>query len=67
MNLTSIHKNMGLIPGPILWVKDMALLWLWRELAAAALIWPLAWERSYVAGAALKKKKKKKEHIYSYV
>ena len=35
---------------------DLALLWLWSRLAAAAPIWPLAWELPYVAGAALKKK-----------
>ena len=28
------------------------LLWLWCRLAAAALIWPLAWELPYGAGAA---------------
>ena len=32
---------------------DPMLPWLWRRLAAAALIQPLAWELSYVAGAAL--------------
>jgi len=36
---------------------DMALLWLWCRLAAAALIQPLAWEPPYAAGVALKKKK----------
>ena len=36
-------------------------MWLWRRLAAVALIWPLAWELPYVADAALKKKKKNKE------
>ena len=29
-------------------------LWFWHKLAAAALIWPLAWELPYAAGAALK-------------
>ena len=38
----------------------LALLWLWQRAAAAAPIWPLAWELQYVAGAALKRKKKKK-------
>ena len=32
-------------------------LWLWRRLAAAALIGPLAWELPYAAGATLKRKK----------
>ena len=45
---------------------DLALLWLWRRLAAIAqIIRPLAWEPPYAAGAALKKKterpKRKKE------
>ena len=38
---------------------DLALLWLWCRLAAAALIEPLVWELSYAAGAALIKKDKK--------
>ena len=28
-NPTYIHEDMGLIPGLTLWVKDLALLWLW--------------------------------------
>ena len=36
------------------------LLWLWCRLTAGVWIRPLAWELSYVAGAALKSKKKKK-------
>ena len=38
--------------------SDPALLWLWRRLAAAAPILPLAWEFPYAAGAALKSQKK---------
>ena len=37
------------------------MLWLWRRLAAAALIRPLAWEPPYAMGVALKGKKKKKK------
>ena len=33
---------------------DLALLWLWLRPKALVLIRPLAWELSYVAGAALK-------------
>ena len=39
---------------------DLALLWLWRKLAAVALIRPLAWEPPYAIGAALKRQKTKK-------
>ena len=37
--------------------SDLALLWLWCRLAAAALICPLAWELPYVVGSALKRQK----------
>ena len=37
--------------------SDLVLLWLWRRLAAVALIRPLAWEPLYAAGMALKSKK----------
>ena len=39
--------------------SDLALLWLWHRLAAAALIWPQTWELPYVMGAAIKNKNKK--------
>ena len=35
------------------------MLWVWRRLAAIALIPPLAWKLPYAMGAELKKKKKK--------
>ena len=41
----------------------LAVLWLCRRQAAAALIGPLAQELPYVAGAAVKKKKKRKMKI----
>ena len=37
------------------------LLWLWRRLAATALIGPLAWEPPYASGTVLKRKEKKKK------
>ena len=40
--------------------SDLALLWLWYGLAAAAPIGSLAWDLPYVTGEALKAKKEKK-------
>ena len=37
------------------------LVWLWRRLAATALIRPLAWEPPYASGAALKRRQKEKK------
>ena len=39
--------------------QNLALLSLWRRLAAAAQVPPLAWDPPYVVGAALKRKKEK--------
>ena len=49
-----------MIPDLTQWVKDLALLWLWHRWAAAAPVWPLAWELLYAAGVALKRKRIKK-------
>ena len=37
--------------------SDLALLWLWRRLAATGPIRPLAWEPSYAVGVVLKRQK----------
>ena len=58
INPASIHEAASLTPGLAQWVKDLAFLWQWCRLAAAASIWSLAQELPYAAGAALEKKKK---------
>ena len=54
MNLSRIHEVASLIPRLAQWVGDLALLWPWCRLAAAALIGPIAWELPYAMGVALK-------------
>ena len=50
-NLTSNHEVVGLIPGLVQWVKDLALLWLWCRPEATALIRPLSWEPPHAMDA----------------
>ena len=45
--------DVGCRPG-----SDLALLWLWCRLAAAAMIGTLAWELPYATSVALKEKRK---------
>ena len=46
--------------------SDLALLWLWCKLAAAALIRPLPWELPHAPGTALKDKTNKTHCFLQY-
>ena len=67
------------IPGLAQWVKDpvatscgkvhrcgsdLVLPWLWRRLAAAAMIQPLARELPYATGVAVKRKQTNKQNAF---
>ena len=78
VNLTSIHEDVGSIPGlslselkiqhsQELWYRSQmrlgsCVVWLWRRLAATVPVGPLAWEPPPAADAAIKDKKDQKQN-----
>ena len=81
MNPTSIHEDVGLIPGLLsglriwccceLWCRVADTIWIWHCCGsgvgqATAPIRPLAWEPPCAVGVALKRQKTKKMH-FNYI